>query len=167
MERRRLRNERRVEEFLYECGRRFLDCRDWPILWVTIDGKFEIYGETSLGLPAKNIDFLPKKAEVVLHINVGDYFDAFVEEYAGQTYSDFKNKHLKRYEAILAQGQWSRDKSQKFLLNDKRNVLAVNYDGYCVCFPVEESLITSLKMRLDAEMLTTLPQNVSYIRHNV
>ena len=167
MTRRSLPNERRVEEFLYKCGRKFLECRDWPILWVTIDGKFEIYGDTSLGLPTKNIDFLPKKAEVLLYVNVDDYLDALAKEYEGQTYSDFKNMQLQRHEALLARGQWSRYRSQKFLLDDQAGILAVNFNSYAACFVVDEDLLASLKIRLDAEMLTNLPPNVSYLRHNV
>ena len=157
----------RVQDFLYECGRKFLECRDWHILWVTIDGKFEIYGNTDLGMPIRNIDFMPQKAEVILHLNVDDYADELAKQYQGQTYTDFKNQQIKRHDALSARGQWARHESQKFLLDHQAGVLAVNFNGYAVCFAVSEDLIDPLKIRLNAEMLTNLPPNVSYLRHNV
>lgn len=164
---RRLPKKNNVEDFLYECARRFMACDDWHIKWAKIDGSFEVYADTRLNLPAKNLDFLPTSAEVLLEVNTEDYSGKAPFDYSQMMYHEFKKSERQRYEAMLARGQWDRAESQKFLFNPEFNLLAVNFTDRAMCFYVKEAFIKPLKDVLNTQIVRELPPNVSYIRHNV
>lgn len=167
MVRRSLPKNKNVDDFLYKCARRFMSCDDWHIKWVRINGSFEVYADTRLNLPAKNLDFLPAFSEVLLEVNTDHYSGKGQTDFSELSYHDFKKIHLEQYEAMLARGQWSRNQSQKFWFNVEHRLLAVNFNDRAVCFYVEEGLMKTLSNILNTETARDLPQNVSYFRHNV
>ena len=167
MTRRSLPKNRDGENFLYECAKRFMSCDDWHVKWVSINGSFEVYADTRLNLPAKNLDFLPRCSEVLLEMNTENYLEKGPTDLCELNYHDLKKMHLEQYEAMLARGQWSRNQSQKFWFNVEHRLLAVNFNDRAVCFCVEERLMKPLSNILNTETARDLPQNVSYIRHSV
>ncbi len=164
---RRLPNNNNVDDFLYECASKFITCDDWHIKWVRINDKFEVYADKKVNLPAKNLDFLPTSAELLLEVNADDQIVKGVVPYAQMNYCEFKKSERQRYEATLARGQWDRAESQKFLFYPEHNFLAVNFNKKAMCFYVKEALVKPLTDVLNTQIVKELPPNVSYLRNTV